>query len=63
MSRADSFGSQHSAQELLAVCPGPAFGFEGAWAGPGHVATAAPSCHFSAKGHAPRKEGAKTLRF
>ena len=31
-----------SPQELLAARPGPAFGFEGAWAGPGLVATAAP---------------------
>jgi hypothetical protein len=29
-------------QEFLATRPGPAFGFEGAWAGPGLVATAAP---------------------
>ncbi|KAH9059191.1 hypothetical protein EDB87DRAFT_1577813 [Lactarius vividus] len=38
----DSWGNGLGAQELLAVRPGPAFGFEGAWAGPGHVATAAP---------------------
>ncbi|KAI9438838.1 hypothetical protein H4582DRAFT_1951524 [Lactarius indigo] len=37
-----SFLNGLSAQELLAARPGPAFGFEGAWAGPGHVATAAP---------------------
>ncbi|KAH9038785.1 hypothetical protein EDB85DRAFT_2141672 [Lactarius pseudohatsudake] len=38
----DPWSNGLSAQELLAARPGPAFGFEGAWAGPGHVATAAP---------------------
>ena len=39
---ADPWSNGLSAQELLAARPGPAFGFEGAWAGPGLVATAAP---------------------
>ncbi|KAH9165614.1 hypothetical protein EDB89DRAFT_290018 [Lactarius sanguifluus] len=38
----DPWSNGLGAQELLAARPGPAFGFEGAWAGPGHVATAAP---------------------
>lgn len=37
-----SNGLGHGAQELLAARPGAAFGFEGAWAGLGPVATAAP---------------------
>jgi hypothetical protein len=39
---ADPWCNALSTQELLAARPGPAFGFEGAWAGPGLVATAAP---------------------
>ncbi|KAH9061839.1 hypothetical protein EDB83DRAFT_2315603 [Lactarius deliciosus] len=38
----DPWSNGLGAQELLAARPGPAFGFEGAWAGPGHVVTAAP---------------------
>jgi hypothetical protein len=41
-SATDPWSNGLSAQELLAARPGPAFGFEGAWAGPGLVATAAP---------------------
>ena len=38
----DPWSNGLSTQELLAARPGPAFGFEGAWAGPGLVVTAAP---------------------
>ncbi|KAF8266356.1 hypothetical protein EI94DRAFT_1803203 [Lactarius quietus] len=41
-SATDPWSNGLSAQELLVARPGPAFGFEGAWAGPGLVATAAP---------------------